>query len=81
MPYDHHGRLDEDERPFLIASPGFVPIALAGSTGAEVQKPPAIVVIGGLFGITALTRFVRPPVYRLIGMTRLRSDTAHPDAR
>lgn len=44
----------------LVASLGFVPMAIATSTGAEVQKPLATVVIGGLLTSTALTLFVLP---------------------
>src|SRR5690606_9805749 len=44
----------------LVASLGFVPMALATSTGAEVQRPIATVVIGGLISATALTLLVLP---------------------
>ena len=44
----------------LVASLGFVPMALASGTGAEVQRPLATVVIGGLFTATILTLFVLP---------------------
>jgi cobalt-zinc-cadmium resistance protein CzcA len=47
----------------LVASLGFVPMALATSTGAEVQKPLASVVIGGLISSTALTLFLLPILY------------------
>lgn len=47
----------------LVASLGFVPMALATGTGAEVQKPIATVVIGGLISATALTLFVLPALY------------------
>jgi cobalt-zinc-cadmium resistance protein CzcA len=46
----------------LVASLGFVPMALATRAGAEVQKPLATVVIGGLITSTALTLFVLPAV-------------------
>ena len=49
----------------LVASLGFVPMALATSTGAEVQRPLATVVIGGLLSSTALTLFVLPALYSL----------------
>lgn len=49
----------------LIASLGFVPMALATGTGAEVQKPLATVVIGGLVSSTLLTLVVLPALYRL----------------
>jgi len=48
----------------LVASFGFVPMALATGTGAEVQKPLATVVIGGLITATLLTLFVLPILYR-----------------
>ncbi len=51
----------------LVASLGFVPMALAHSTGAEVQKPLAMVVIGGLVSATALTLLVLPALYKLFG--------------
>ena len=50
----------------LVASLGFVPMALATETGAEVQRPLATVVIGGLVTATALTLFVLPAICRLI---------------
>lgn len=50
----------------IVPSLGFVPMAIATGTGAEVQKPLAIVVIGGLITATALTLFVLPAVTRLI---------------
>ena len=49
----------------LVASVGFVPMALATGTGAEVQKPLATVVIGGLITATLLTLFVLPALYVL----------------
>lgn len=48
----------------LVASFGFVPMALATSAGAEVQRPLASVVIGGLVTSTGLTLFVLPALYR-----------------
>jgi heavy metal efflux system protein len=47
----------------LVASLGFVPMAIATSTGAEVQKPLATVVIGGLLSATLLTLVVLPALY------------------
>jgi cobalt-zinc-cadmium resistance protein CzcA len=47
----------------LVASLGFVPMALATSTGAEVQRPLATVVIGGLFSSTVLTLLLLPLFY------------------
>jgi cobalt-zinc-cadmium resistance protein CzcA len=48
----------------LVASLGFVPMALATGAGAEVQKPLATVVIGGLITSTFLTLLVLPALYR-----------------
>ncbi|MGH2362579.1 MAG: efflux RND transporter permease subunit, partial [bacterium] len=54
-------------RPVLltafVASLGFIPMALATSTGAEVQRPLATVVIGGLLSSTILTLFLMPLLY------------------
>lgn len=50
----------------LVPAIGFVPMALAHGTGAEVQKPLAMVVIGGLITATALTLLVLPAISRLI---------------
>jgi len=47
----------------LVASFGFVPMALATSAGAEVQRPLATVVIGGLVTSTLLTLLVLPAIY------------------
>lgn len=49
----------------LVASLGFVPMALATSAGAEVQRPLATVVIGGILSSTILTLLVLPAIYRL----------------
>ncbi|WP_173910942.1 efflux RND transporter permease subunit [Acinetobacter sp. Marseille-Q1618] len=55
-------------RPVLmtacVASLGFVPMALATGTGAEVQRPLATVVIGGILSSTALTLLLLPVLYR-----------------
>jgi len=50
----------------LVASFGFVPMALATGTGAEVQRPLATVVIGGILSSTVLTLLVLPVLYRLV---------------
>ncbi|HEX5685805.1 MAG TPA: CusA/CzcA family heavy metal efflux RND transporter [Ideonella sp.] len=50
----------------LVASLGFVPMAIASGTGAEVQRPLATVVIGGILSSTALTLLVLPVLYRLV---------------
>jgi len=49
----------------LVASLGFVPMALAHGTGAEVQRPLATVVIGGLISSTFLTLVLLPGLYRI----------------
>jgi cobalt-zinc-cadmium resistance protein CzcA len=49
----------------LVASLGFVPMALNTGIGSEVQRPLATVVIGGLISSTLLTLFVIPALYRL----------------
>ncbi|HMZ51191.1 MAG TPA: efflux RND transporter permease subunit, partial [Candidatus Sumerlaeota bacterium] len=49
----------------LVASLGFVPMALSTGNGAEVQRPLATVVIGGLVSSTLLTLVVLPALYRL----------------
>jgi len=57
-------------RPVLmtatVASLGFVPMALSQGAGAEVQRPLASVVIGGLITSTLLTLFVLPLLYRAL---------------
>ena len=50
----------------LVASLGFVPMALNTGTGAEVQRPLATVVIGGIISSTLLTLFVLPVLYALL---------------
>jgi cobalt-zinc-cadmium resistance protein CzcA len=57
----------------LVASLGFVPMALATGTGAEVQKPLATVVIGGLLTATVLTLVVLPALYAFFAGGRARS--------
>jgi cobalt-zinc-cadmium resistance protein CzcA len=49
----------------LVASLGFVPMAIATGSGAEVQRPLATVVIGGILSSTALTLLVLPGLYRI----------------
>ncbi|ADU98005.1 MULTISPECIES: CusA/CzcA family heavy metal efflux RND transporter [Comamonadaceae] len=49
----------------LVASLGFIPMAIATGTGAEVQRPLATVVIGGILSSTVLTLLVLPILYRL----------------
>lgn len=61
-------------RPVLmtatVASLGFLPMAISTSAGAEVQKPLATVVIGGLITATLLTLFVLPLLYIIFGTKR-----------
>ena len=54
----------------LVASLGFVPMAFNVGEGAEVQRPLATVVIGGVLSSTLLTLLVLPAVYALIYRTR-----------
>jgi cobalt-zinc-cadmium resistance protein CzcA len=66
-------------RPVLmtaaVASLGFLPMALSGNAGAEVQRPLATVVIGGLITATALTLMVLPVLYLLfMGAGNKRND-------
>ena len=68
----------------LVASLGFMPMALSTSAGAEVERPLATVVIGGLFSSTLLTLLLLPSLYvRVIDLDigrwiprRARSDVA-----
>ena len=50
----------------LVASLGFVPMAINSGAGAEVQRPLATVVIGGIISSTLLTLLVLPAIYRLM---------------
>ena len=50
----------------LVASLGFIPMAIATGTGAEVQRPLATVVIGGIISSTLLTLLVLPLLYKLV---------------
>ena len=60
------GRLRPVLMTALVASLGFVPMALNVGTGAEVQRPLATVVIGGILSSTLLTLLVLPALYRLL---------------
>jgi cobalt-zinc-cadmium resistance protein CzcA len=60
----------------LVASLGFVPMALATGPGAEVQKPLATVVIGGLISATVLTLLVLPALYVRFGKSREKSQSS-----
>lgn len=55
---------------------GFVPMAFATGTGAEVQKPLATVVIGGLVSSTLLTLVVLPSLYRIFSSREARGELA-----
>jgi cobalt-zinc-cadmium resistance protein CzcA len=57
----------------IVPAIGFVPMAIAHGTGAEVQKPLATVVIGGLVTATLLTLFVLPAICRVMLRTGHRS--------
>ncbi len=64
----------------LVASFGFIPMALSQGTGAEVQRPLATVVIGGLISSTLLTLFVLPALYAWIEGRRKIMDENHGDS-
>lgn len=55
----------------LVASLGFLPMAIATGTGAEVQRPLATVVIGGIWSSTLLTLWVLPVLYELLHRKKL----------
>jgi len=71
--HQHEGRAEHDLAPIfspvlmtaLVASLGFLPMALATGTGAEVQRPLATVVSGGILSSTLLTLLVLPVLYRM----------------
>lgn len=60
----------------LVASLGFIPMAISNGAGAEVQRPLATVVIGGILSSTFLTLFLLPVLYRWAGKWQSRS-SAH----
>jgi cobalt-zinc-cadmium resistance protein CzcA len=66
----------------LVASLGFLPMALSTAPGSEVQRPLATVVIGGLVTATVLTMFVLPVVYAWLGAaaSQQRQASAHPQS-
>ncbi|MBI3927009.1 MAG: efflux RND transporter permease subunit [Armatimonadetes bacterium] len=73
-------------RPVLmtasVAAIGFLPMALSTGTGAEVQKPLATVIIGGLITSTILTLIVLPALYTLVaGRTRAQKPQSSKEAR
>jgi len=73
--------MEERIRPVLmtslVAALGFLPMALSTSVGAEVQKPLATVVIGGLLISTLLTLFVLPVLYTLFTSKTKTHETSH----
>jgi len=64
----------------LVASLGFVPMALATGTGAEVQRPLATVVIGGILSSTAQTLLVLPALYYTALQRRMKRNEEDEDA-
>ncbi|KMO20272.1 efflux RND transporter permease subunit [Methylobacterium platani] len=64
----------------LVASLGFVPMAVATGTGAEIQRPLATVVIGGLISATLLTLVVLPALYARFGKAAAPGPAARPQA-
>ena len=73
-------------RPILMASMvalfGFIPMAISHAAGAEVQRPLATVVIGGLLTSTPFTLYVLPIIYRWMvpdnGKRGANREAAHP---
>ncbi|MBA4767540.1 MAG: CusA/CzcA family heavy metal efflux RND transporter [Porphyrobacter sp.] len=63
----------------LVASLGFVPMALNVGLGSEVQRPLATVVIGGIISSTVLTLLVLPALYRMIRAKDVETSTARTD--
>jgi heavy metal efflux system protein len=61
----------------LVASLGFIPMAVSQGAGAEVQRPLATVVIGGLVTSTMLTLLVLPSLHQWLEQRRSRSRVAH----
>jgi cobalt-zinc-cadmium resistance protein CzcA len=62
----------------LVASLGFLPMALSTGAGAEVQQPLAMVVIGGLITATILTLVVLPLLYILFAKSKSKNDIYEP---
>jgi cobalt-zinc-cadmium resistance protein CzcA len=60
-------------RPVLmtasITALGLIPLLLANGPGSEIQRPLAVVVIGGLFSATSLTLLLLPLLFRRFGLT------------
>ena len=57
-----------------IAALGLVPLLFATGPGSEIQKPLAIVVIGGLITSTVLTLFLLPILFQRFGVARVKED-------
>ena len=64
----------------LVASLGFVPMAFNVGAGAEVQRPLATVVIGGIVSSTILTLLILPALYRMVHGRRANKDAVPPTA-
>src|SRR3546814_10039744 len=69
----------------FVPAIGFIPIAIATGTGAEVQKPLATTVIGGLIAATILTLLVLPAIAKVVlgateGKRRKREEQVEPNA-
>jgi heavy metal efflux system protein len=63
----------------LVASLGFIPMAFNVGAGAEVQRPLATVVIGGIISSTVLTLLVLPALYRIVHGRSARKQAEQPD--
>ena len=61
----------------LVATLGFLPMALSNGSGAEIQKPLATVVIGGLITSTVLTLVVLPVIYYLFHVKNNKKTIKH----
>jgi cobalt-zinc-cadmium resistance protein CzcA len=61
----------------LVAALGFVPMAINTGVGAEVQRPLATVVIGGVLSANALTLVVLPAIYRVFGRVEVKSKESY----
>jgi cobalt-zinc-cadmium resistance protein CzcA len=64
----------------LVASLGFVPMALNTGVGSEVQRPLATVVIGGIFSSTLLTLLLVPALYRVLHSSRQHGEMSSEEA-
>jgi len=64
----------------LVASLGFVPMAFNVGAGAEVQRPLATVVIGGIVSSTILTLLILPALYRMVHGRGANDQTTEPPA-